>query len=128
MLADYETVFKAAAEATRARILKMLEPGELCVCQVMAVLGLSSSTVSKHLSILKMAGLVKDRRDGRWVYYSLETRERNPYAPLVLALLRQCLQDDPAVAEDAEKLRLMAEKTLEEICAQGSQIFARGHD
>ena len=61
---DLELVLKAAGDPTRTRILKLLESGGLCVCQVQAVLGLAPSTVSKHLSILKTAGLVEDRRDG----------------------------------------------------------------
>ena len=59
LLEDYIVVMKAAGDRTRVRIPKMLQGGEICVCQVMAVLGMSSSTVSKHLSILKMAGLVR---------------------------------------------------------------------
>ncbi len=63
-LREYERVMKSAGDPTRLRILKMLEGGELCVCQMIAVLGLSQSTVSKHLFLLKTGGLVKERRDG----------------------------------------------------------------
>lgn len=76
MLRHYLAAMRAAGDATRTRILKMLQNRELCVCQIMAVLNMSSSTVSRHLSILRMAGLVRDRKEGRWVYYSWEDAER----------------------------------------------------
>ena len=66
-LRDYESALKAAADPTRVRILKILEGGEMCVCQVIAILSLGQSTVSKHLFLLRAAGLIKDRRDRKWV-------------------------------------------------------------
>ena len=77
-LRNYESVLKAAADPTRVRILKILEGGEMCVCQVIAILSLGQSTVSKHLFLLRAAGIIKDRRDRKWVYYSLEPRGRLP--------------------------------------------------
>lgn len=62
-LREYEMAMKAAADPTRVRILKLLEKGEMCGCQIVAVLELSQSTVSKHLFLLKMAGLVKERKE-----------------------------------------------------------------
>ena len=64
-------ITKALADIQRLRILMMLRTGELCVCQIIAVLGLAPSTVSKHLSILSGAGLVDSRKDGRWAFYRL---------------------------------------------------------
>ena len=64
-------VFKAAAEPCRLRIIKLLREGELCVCEIMTALSKPQSTTSHHLSILKEAGLVKERRDGKWSYYRL---------------------------------------------------------
>ena len=67
--------FKALADTTRLRILKLLEAKELCVCEVMIALGLTQPTASHHLRILENAGLLKGRKQGKWVYYSLaETR------------------------------------------------------
>lgn len=118
MLSEYEAVMKAAGDRTRARILKILQHGELCVCQVMAVLGMSSSTISKHLSILKMTGLTCDRREGRWVYYSLETRGRNKYATAVLQQLQEWLEDDSQVLADREKLRVICATPVDELCSR----------
>jgi arsenate reductase/ArsR family transcriptional regulator len=113
---DLERVLKAAGDPTRTRILKLLEGGGLCVCQVQVVLGLAPSTVSKHLSILKSAGLVEDRRDGKWIRYTLVRKERNPYANPVLAILRGPLDRDPAVVADRRRLREIKKIPLVEIC------------
>jgi len=61
-LRAYEDVMKAAADPTRVRILKILEGGELCVCQIIAVIALGQSTISRHLFLLRAAGLIEDRR------------------------------------------------------------------
>lgn len=124
MLADYESVMKAAGDGTRARILKMLQAaGELCVCQIMAVLGMSSSTVSKHLAILKMAGLVRDRKEGRWVFYALEHRERNPYAVAVGRMLQGWLDGDPDVVADRAKLQVVLATPVDKICIQDGRVL-----
>ncbi|MBE3576532.1 MAG: winged helix-turn-helix transcriptional regulator [Limnochordales bacterium] len=127
MLADYEAVMNAAADSTRARILKMLQTGELCVCQIMAVLGMNSSTVSKHLAILKMAGLVRSRKEGRWVYYSLESRERNPYALSVLQMVQGWLDDDPDVIADRKKLKVVLATPLDKMCIQDGRVVLAEH-
>ncbi len=64
-------VFKAVADPCRLRILKLLKEGELCVCEIVAALKKPQSSTSHHLSILREAGLVKERRDGKWSYYRL---------------------------------------------------------
>ena len=91
-LRDYETVLKAAADPTRVRILKILEGGEMCVCQVIAILALGQSTVSKHLFLLRAAGLIRDRRDRKWVHYSLDRGSDSPYAARMLRNLRGWLE------------------------------------
>jgi ArsR family transcriptional regulator, arsenate/arsenite/antimonite-responsive transcriptional repressor len=62
------TIAKALSDANRVRILAILEGRELCVCQVIELLDLAPSTVSKHLSILKQAHLIDGRKRGRWMY------------------------------------------------------------
>ena len=62
---------KALSDPARLRIVALLKQGELCVCQLEVALKLSQTNVSRHLAILRQAGLVTDRREGRWVYYSL---------------------------------------------------------
>ncbi len=67
--------FKALADETRVRILKLLEVREMCVCEVMVALDLTQPTASHHLGILENAGLVKDRKEGKWVFYSIANPE-----------------------------------------------------
>ena len=63
-------VFKALADSIRLRILGLLSSREMCVCEVMVALDLTQPTASHHLRILENVGLVKDRREGKWVFYS----------------------------------------------------------
>ena len=113
---DYTRVFKALADRNRARILKMLEEQELCVCQIEAVLGLKQSTVSKHLSVLKRAALVKSRRNGTWIFYSLSRRRHNDFDQAQLGLMRNWLNDDPTVRSDRRKLEEVLRIDIHELC------------
>ena len=103
MLKDLERALKAAGDGTRLRILKMLEPGSLCVCQVVEALGLSQSTVSKHLSVLESAGLVEGERRGKWIHYSL-ARPATAEERRLLSLLKCCAGEDPQVSKDLAKV------------------------
>lgn len=67
----FERLFRALSDATRVRIVALLAHGELCVCHIEQALSLGQSLVSRHLSILKAAGIVDSRRDGSWVHYRL---------------------------------------------------------
>ncbi len=69
---ELTTVFKALSDETRLRILKLLQQGELCVCDIVAAFDMSQPKVSFHLASLKAAGLVKDRRDGKWMHYNID--------------------------------------------------------
>ena len=69
---DLMNTFKALSEETRLRILKLLEHGELCVCDIVSALDMVQPKVSFHLNVLKEAGFLKDRKQGRWTHYSLD--------------------------------------------------------
>jgi ArsR family transcriptional regulator len=69
---DVLAALQAVAEPTRARIVALLGHGEHCVCDVGELLGLSPALVSHHLRTLRAGGLLRERRSGRWVYYSLD--------------------------------------------------------
>jgi len=116
-----EAALKAAGDPTRTRILKLLEARELCVCQIQAVLGLAPSTVSKHLSVLRAAGLVDDRRAGKWIHYGIPASSPNPHAAGVLALVRGSLDRDPKIAADRRRLREVLRVPLSELCALGGR-------
>ena len=81
-------LFKALSDETRLRILNLLRGGELCVCEVMDVLQMPQPRISHQLRILKGAGLVVDRREGKWVIYALETSGEDDPASSVLQILQ----------------------------------------
>lgn len=66
------TIYKALSDERRLKILKLLENGELCVCDLVYAFDTVQPKISFHLSILKEAGLIKDRRQGKWSYYSIK--------------------------------------------------------
>jgi len=68
-------IFKALADSTRLRILGLLSIREMCVCEIMVALNLTQPTASHHLGILENAGLVKDRKEGKWVFYRIAEKE-----------------------------------------------------
>lgn len=100
-------VLKAVADKNRMRILKMLEKKSMCVCELAAVLGIKQPSVSKHLVILKNAGLIEDERNGQWIDYSLCRTRINQYAPFVRDALKKWLNDDPVVASDCKKAKIL---------------------
>lgn len=69
---DLLATFKALSDETRLRILKLLERGELCVCDMVAAFDMIQPKVSFHLSVLKQAGLLKDRKEGKWMHYRID--------------------------------------------------------
>jgi ArsR family transcriptional regulator len=97
-------LFKALAHDTRLRILNLLLDGEVCVCRIMEILELPQSTASRHLGILKNAGLLDDRREGIWVHYSL-AREQRPLALQILAALQDHLPLLDICRSDRQRLQ-----------------------
>lgn len=97
-------VFKALSDETRIRMLKLLSQGELCVCEIMQAMEISQSRASRNLGILKEAGLLKDRRDGQWVHYSLN-KEDTAYYSALLELLNNSLNSDKTILKDKGNLR-----------------------
>ncbi len=118
MLDQFELVGRAVADRNRLRILAMLRDGELCVCQITAVLDLAAATVSKHLSLLRTAGLVRQRKEGRWVYYRLAEHGANPFAPGMLELVATLAVDGDRVLEsDRARLTAVRRTPLDVLCA-----------
>ena len=97
-------LFKALADETRLRVVALLAHGELCVCHIQAALGLSQSNVSRHLGILRAAGVVQDRRDGTWVHYSL-LEPADPESARLLAGLTKAFAKDRALGRRLAKVR-----------------------
>lgn len=100
--------FKCLADETRLRILLLIrQNGELCVCELVEALGLSQPKISRHLATLRQCGLLQDRRNGQWVFYSL-----NPHLhSWCLAVLAQTAEDNPNYTQrDQGRLQAMTER------------------
>ena len=103
-LRDFVKLFKALSEEIRIRILKVLLERECCVCEVMQALDISQSRASRNLGILEDAGLVKSRRDGLWIVYSVDEEMVNGNAGPLIQLLRNSLVDEQILLHDKERL------------------------
>lgn len=110
-------VTKALADETRLRALAALGGGELCLCQLIEVLGLAPSTVSKHMTLLQQAGLVHRRKEGRWHFYRLVGSGAPPRVLDVLSWVLEETAGDPVAARDAERLAAVRERDLVEVSA-----------
>ena len=112
---EYVTdVLKALSDESRLRVVMSLEyAGELCVCQILELLDLAPSTVSKHLSILKHAGLIQSRKKGRWIHYSLSDGDKGR---VVCDCLKFLLDGDDVIGKDVELLDKLMREDKEEIC------------
>ncbi len=114
---------KALGDIQRIRITWALSKGELCLCSLQEVLELSPSTVSRHVSVLKQAGLVVSRREGKWRYFSLAPGlGKTPGGDLVKWLVGN-LEGDPEARAQAEKIILLREQQHERCapCSSGAK-------
>ncbi len=104
MNATCDTLFTLLADTTRRRIMALLtREGELCVCEITGALGLAQPRVSSHLALLRKAGLVKARKEGLWVHYSLHP-DLPGWTLGVLEGLKEGSRDASPYREDAKRL------------------------
>jgi ArsR family transcriptional regulator len=96
---------KALSDPNRVKILKMLQRKELCVCEIRAALEITQPTVSSHLKALENADLVRSRKEGLWVIYSLADGKSNPYCATLLGNLMHWLENDPGIERIVEVLQ-----------------------
>lgn len=106
-------VLKAMSDPNRLRLLYALRQGELCVCQLIALLELAPSTVSKHLTILRSARLIENRKEGRWIHYRLTKQSA---IRKVVALLFDELEQTPEMAADEKRLKRICSEGLDTLC------------
>ncbi|MDP8243618.1 MAG: metalloregulator ArsR/SmtB family transcription factor [Candidatus Hinthialibacter antarcticus] len=118
-------ILKALADENRVRILLALRGGELCACQIIELLGLAPSTVSKHLSILKNAGLVDSRKDGRWMYFELASDENAPAAGAIQYIASN-IERDEQVKFDQKRLKAILNIEPETLCRRQSESRESG--
>jgi len=107
-------IAKSIAHPTRLRVLGMLAGGELCVCQMTALLELAPSTVSQHLSVLARGGLIASRKEGKLVFYRLS--EGGSASKLVDVLL-EMLDGDATLGDDQAVVERLRRVSIEELCA-----------
>jgi DNA-binding transcriptional ArsR family regulator len=121
---DLMALTKALADEQRVRIVRALQDGELCVCQIVELLALAPSTVSKHLAQLRQAGILEARKNGRWVYYRLADRTAPAVVRDALRLVRAALAGDATAKQDAARLKKILSIDPEVLCCQQRQEAA----
>jgi DNA-binding transcriptional ArsR family regulator len=114
---DLVRTTKALADESRIRILGALRKGELCVCQLIELLGLAPSTVSKHLSILRNARLIDSRKQGRWMYYRLAGGDVSGQTPALLTWVFRSFDGTGQSAEDRRRLEEILSVDPEVLCS-----------
>ena len=113
---DTLAITKALADEQRVRALLALGAGELCACQLNELLELAPSTVSKHMSILRQAGLVECRKQGRWCYFSQANGTATEEARAAIDWLARSLAEAPRIREDRQRLRQIVKMDPEDLC------------
>jgi ArsR family transcriptional regulator len=99
---DPELFFAALADKTRLRLLNLMRDGEVCVCFFAGALDTNNPKISRHLAYLKRAGLVKGRRDGKWMHYSI-ARPTDQNAAAVFDATMNMLKNDKFMEQDVMK-------------------------
>lgn len=113
---EFLAITKALADAPRVRALMALRKGELCLCQIIDLLGLAPSTVSKHMAILHDAGLIRRRKQGKWHYYRLAEDARSPLVSRTLDWVCECLSTEATVREDRKRAAAVKRISLDQLC------------
>lgn len=107
---------KALSDGTRLRAWVVLQKQELCACQLIELLQLAPSTISRHLSVLKHAGLIDSRKQGRWVYYRSLTDDRDDALRSVLVEMLNTLAEDNVLRIDQKRMDEILRMDPEELC------------
>jgi ArsR family transcriptional regulator len=115
---DLVLLARALADPTRIRILAALRQGELCVCELYDALELNQSTLSGHLQIIRQAGLVSTRRQGKWIYYRLEPN-LVPMVDMLFAQYEAGLNADKRLRRDADRLARRLQMRADGCCVIG---------
>lgn len=110
--------FKALADVTRVRLLVALRERELCVCELCDALALTQSTASTHLQVLREAGLVRTRKEGKWIYYALEPG-RQPLLDSAFRFFTTDLQAHTTLRRDARRLAQRLAEREDGACCRG---------
>jgi ArsR family transcriptional regulator len=99
-----DRLFRAFSDRTRLRILSLLREGEVCVCDLVSIVGAPQPTISRHLAYLRKAKLVVARKEGQWMHYSLAPAKGAVHQKL-LECLEHCGGEMPELEKDGRKLK-----------------------
>ena len=102
-LSALETLFAALSDGTRLRLLNLMAEGEVCVCFFVEVLDAPQPTISRHLAYLRKAGLVADRRDGKWIHYRV-TLPEDEVARRAFETVMETMRTDATLQRDRRAL------------------------
>jgi len=109
---DVVRIFKALADPNRLRIMILLGCRELCVCEIMFILGMEQSRVSHHMRVLREAGIAEDVREGRWIIYRIPEASRGLVEGLFAGALRERVEGSGETAADALKLEACVRENI----------------
>ena len=110
-------IAKALSDENRVRALMMLHEGELCVCQLIEMLALAPSTVSKHMTILYQAGLVDARKEGRWNYYRLADEDAPDFVLEAIRWAQNSKAKDNRVIRDSKEVKRVCKMKKDKLSA-----------
>lgn len=107
---DIAKTYKALSDPNRLRILNILRLRKLCVCEITEILGLATSTVSKHLSILQSAAFIQQEKDGKWVNYFINNRSSDTRTAAFVSAMEFWLNNEEAKADEQKVKTVSREK------------------
>jgi ArsR family transcriptional regulator len=116
---DMELFFKALADRTRLRLLSLISKEEICVCFLVVVFGTNQPKISRHLAYLRRAGLVKARREGKWMHYSISL-PLDPTAARMFDDILMWLSTEPQMQRDRQQLERVCCASQPPISIQGA--------
>ncbi len=103
-MTNFTALMKLLSDPTRVRILMVISQKELCVCQIMGVLGISQPLVSRNLGLIRRAGFLDERKDGKLVFYSVSAELPGLHERLI-RLLKDILKSDKILSDDLKNLK-----------------------
>jgi len=123
---DLALFFRALADRTRLRLLNLIGDQEVCVCFFVEILGTNQPKISRHLAYLRRAGIVKTRREGKWMHYCIAD-PADPTAKRFLQEVRDWLGKDPALKKDRLRLESICCSARRPSRLRNAPLPARAH-
>ena len=115
MIDKYTKFFKALGEPTRLKILKLIAEREMCVCELIEVLDMNQPRISQHLKVLKEAGVVYERKQAQWSYYSLCCEDFQNFIEAFINFIKEDIQNISELAAEYQRLASVNSNVREEL-------------